>query len=75
MPSPEAMRFKDPFGNGVGGRGGVEGEGGGRTIQDVLRGVYAAKGGGGRGEGEQGESMLRGGSDRLGKGVGVWRVE
>lgn len=24
---------------------------------------------------EMGESMLRGGSDRIGKGVGVWRVE
>ena len=51
-----------------------EEEGEGETLQDVSRGIYK-EGGEGWEEDERGEMMLRGGGERLGKGVGVWRVE
>ena len=68
--SPEEIGFRDPFGRKETEkerereRGEVPGGGMGRTIQDVVRGLYGGK--------EAGrEIMLRGGSDRLGKGLGV----
>ena len=69
MGSLGGVGFRDPFVN-----GGKREEREGETLQDVLRGVYEKKGEGWE-EDERGEMMLRGGGERLGKGVGVWRVE
>ena len=62
--------FRDPFVR----QGKREGADGGKTLQDVLRGIYARSGEIWEDD-ERGEMMLKGGSERLGKGVGVWRVE
>ena len=58
--------FRDPFVK--------EGKREGEKLQDVLKGIYT-KSGESWEEDERGEMMLKGGSERLGKGVGVWRVE
>ena len=52
--------------------GGGEGQ---RTIQDVLGAFRGVLGKTNVEDDDMGEIMLRGGSDRMGKGMGVWSVE